>query len=85
MTDLKFDIDNHTKVRKEFVWGSYGKHGHDDRTDLMLCDITDSHLLHIVGHVINHNDKFTVGTFSTILNEAQYRDMKRIFVPPISD
>jgi len=74
------DTAKHEQRRESFIWASYGRNTEESLRKIQLKDITDSHLLHIIGHVINHFHRYDETTLNVILDEARYRDINRIFV-----
>lgn len=65
-------------AREEFLWGSYGRDGTEAMDSKLLKDISDSHLLHMIGHLIIRKRPPNLILF---LEEARYRSENRIFVP----
>lgn len=65
-------------TRETFEWGSFGVDGNEDIKRITLKDISDSHLVHIIGHLILCN---RIDTLILMLEEARYRSEKKIFVP----
>lgn len=64
--------------RESFRWGSYGLDGTEPVTFRYLKDISDTHLVHIIGHLISNN---RAQTLILMLEEARYRSENNIFVP----
>lgn len=73
--------ENHEETRKTFQWGTYGKDGLDPRQDILLCDISDSHLTNIIKHITTYSESYSVSTFLHMLDEETYRKMHGISVP----
>ena len=65
-------------IRETFEWGTFGKAGLDPMQRIVLKDISDSHLVHIIGHLITTN---RAEVLITMLEEARYRSENNIFVP----
>ena len=63
--------------RDTFRWGSFGINGDEEITSVLLKDISDSHLVHIIGYLIirRRNDNLII-----MLEEAKYRSENKIFV-----
>lgn len=75
------DMRIHETTRKEFKWGSFGRDGTEIKTVRTLDAISDSHLLHIIGHVLANRDKFSKETAIIMMKEAEYRSTMNIYVP----
>lgn len=48
------NLTRHREVREYFKWGTFGKYGQEEMKSILLKDINDSHLVHIIGHVLNY-------------------------------
>lgn len=64
-------------LRETFEWGTFGKNSDEELRSIVLKDISDSHLLHIIGHLILTRRP---DTLITMLEEARYRSQNSIFV-----
>lgn len=72
------DVGNIAERRETFRWGSFGVRAEaDTATFRYLKDISDSHLVHIIGHLISRN---RAKTLLLMLEEARYRSENNIFV-----
>lgn len=71
----------HEEIRETRYWGTYGAFPIGTTVNRVLIkDISDSHVMHIIGHILNHSDSFNVGTLEIFLNEARFRDRNHVFV-----
>lgn len=66
--------------RETFVWTSFGRNGNEPGTQTALPQITDSHLVHIIGFMINRPSVYDKETLHLFLREAAYRSEKNIYV-----
>ena len=70
----------HTLIRQTFKWGTKGKL-HDRAPKIItLAEMSDSHLLHVIGWVLLHSNLYSAATLNTLLDEAAYRADNYIFV-----
>lgn len=67
----------HSIKRKTFTWNANSR-GKD--CYLTLDKISDSHLLHIIGWILYHSNRYSVDTLQTFLKEAEYRSKNHIFI-----
>jgi hypothetical protein len=72
---------DHIIDRNLVKWGTYGKFGNKPLRWVLIKDLSDSHLLHIIEHI-----KIYIGVFGhPLLNfmkeEATYRTKNNIFIP----
>jgi hypothetical protein len=65
------------ELREEFQWGSFGRNGTENLNVKILKDISDSHLVHIIGHLIEQKNS---DTLIVMLEEARYRCVNNIYV-----
>lgn len=65
-------------LRETFRWGTFGRYGDEEIRPIILKEISDSHLAHIIGHLILTR---RTDTLITMLEEARYRSLHNIFVP----
>ena len=72
--------DEFLTKRDSFVWGSFGRYGGEAVTHTALPNISDSHLLHIIGHVINNRSSYNDDISSMFLHEAAHRSRCAIYV-----
>lgn len=72
-------IKTHEDLRNTLNWGTYGKDG-DEFRRIPLKEMTDSHLLHVIGNILESSHGFSVSTLDNMLNEAAYRHIKHIFI-----
>ena len=70
----------HALIRQEFKWGTSGRHHDEETRTVTLAEMSDSHLLHVIGWVMLHPDAYSQQTLNTLLNEAVYRSDNYIFV-----
>ena len=70
----------HALIRQEFKWGTNGRHHDEKARTVTLAEMSDSHLLHVIGWVMLHPDAYSQQTLNTLLNEAVYRSDNDIFV-----
>lgn len=71
---------DHALLRQTFEWKSRGKLHDEGVTSTLLKDMSDSHLLHVIGWVLNHSSVYGSGVAKILLNEAAYRSANYIFV-----
>jgi len=77
----KKQLKQHRLLRKHFQWGTFGKYGNEQLKYIFLRDISDSHLLHILGHIkINNKHPYHPDTILALDNELLYRAIKNIFI-----
>ena len=71
---------NHRVIRNNFQWGTYGKYLNEELRWITLKDITDSHLMHIVGFIRINNGYYTKNIVDIINDEVEYRVKNNIFI-----
>ena len=73
---------DHLQVRDsdKFLWGTFGKYGDKSVRWIKVCDLSDSHLLHIIEHIQIHMDQFGEATLKLMRDEARYRTVNHIFI-----
>lgn len=70
----------HALIRQEFKWKASGKLHNEETKTITLAEMSDSHLLHVIGWVLLHQDRYCVDTLKTLLDEVTYRTDNYIFV-----
>ena len=65
-------------IRETFTWGSFGKDGKSPLKKIPLKEISDSHLVHIIGHLVSMNNMGD--TLIIMLEEARYRNDNNIYI-----
>lgn len=80
------------KERKYYQWRTYGKKNLSDvdpdnpeTKTISFEEISDSHLLHIIGNVMTHRRHFGEEMLNRVLMEAEYRSVNNIFIPDYKD
>ena len=70
----------HALLRQKFKWRANGKL-HDEASKVVtLAEMSDSHLLHVIGWVLRHSAHYSEDVLNTLLNEAAYRSENYIFI-----
>lgn len=70
----------HALIRQTFKWKANGKL-HDEVSKVVtLAEMSDSHLLHVIGWVLLHPNSYSEATLNTLLDEAAYRADNYVFV-----
>lgn len=70
----------HALIRQGFKWRANGKLHNEKTKTVTLAEMSDSHLLHVIGWVMLHPDVYSQQTLNTLLDEAAYRSDNYIFV-----
>lgn len=77
-------INNFEKIRNSFSWITLGREMNEEPRQILLKDISDSHLLHIIGHIMKNVEIKNSNEGRSILNvmhqEAIYRAEHNIFI-----
>ena len=73
--------DDHSAIRLTMTWGSRpkGRRGPVNKVRA-ISELSDSHLLHIIGHILQFDKHFKGETLDFVLAEAKYRSEHGIFV-----
>lgn len=72
---------NHIVDRNLIEWGTYGKFGNKPLRKILIKDLSDSHLLHIIEHIKIHDRVFSLDLLQLMQEEATYRTKNYIFIP----
>lgn len=70
----------HAILRHQFHWRNSGRFLDQSAKVITLAEMTDSHLLHVIGWVRNHPTTYSQSVLNTLLNEADFRSKNFIFV-----
>lgn len=76
-------MPNFEELRNTFLWLTYGRDMHGEPREILLKDISDSHLLHIIGYIsnmMNMDSRRWSRTWMIMHEEAKYRFEHMIFV-----
>ena len=71
---------NHALLRQQWYWKSSGKLHDESSKTKVLAEISDSHLLHIIGWVKNHPRIYSQEIYDTLIEEAKYRSENYVFI-----
>lgn len=66
--------------RPTFTWGTMGRNHNEPLRNIRLEDITDSHLVHIIGWVLNNKDSYELEILHILMHEARYRSEQNIYI-----
>ena len=71
---------NHALLRQQWYWKSSGKLHDESSKTKVLAEISDSHLLHIIGWAKNHPGIYSQEIYDTLIEEAKYRSENYVFI-----
>lgn len=74
----KMDWEKWESARSYITWGNFGRYGDKPMSRNCIGNLTDSHIAHIIGHLLNRafNNGFAEATVNSLINfgmEAMYR------------
>lgn len=72
---------NHIIDRNLIKWGTYGKFGNKPLRHILIKDLSDSHLLHIIEHIKQRKLSGDGDLLVLMQEEATYRQRNYIFIP----
>lgn len=72
---------NHIIDRNLVEWGTYGKFGNKPLRYILIKDLSDSHLLHIIEHIKQRKLSGDADLLVLMQEEAAYRQQNYIFIP----
>ncbi len=75
----------HAIKRNQFKWKAAGKFHDGSLRTVTLAEMSDSHLLHVIGWVMNHSDSYPCDVLNTLLEEAKFRSENYLFVKDYTD
>ena len=79
--------ENHINIRETFQWGTYGKLGDQPLRLVLVKDITDDHLEHLIPYLQRRYDPYldihqdNDSTLLIMLDEKEYRNINHIKIP----
>lgn len=73
-------IYNHLKDRENVNWTSIGKFGHGPIRATLIKDLSDEHLMKIVGFIDRNPKSYTVSLLHFIEDEVIYRNEMNIHI-----
>lgn len=70
----------HQLIRNTTTWGTFGKFHNEPLKQILICDLSDSHLLHIIYWLKKYPKIYAPGFLELMENEAKFRVDNYIFV-----
>jgi hypothetical protein len=70
----------HALLRQKFTWKASGKLHDEGKKEVKLAEMSDSHLLHVIGWVLTYPEHYSTDITCTLLEEAKYRCKHYIFI-----
>lgn len=74
----KQEILYHEELREGFEWGTFGKYGDKELIFVKMTEMSDSHIMHVYGHLIL-NGCGDLPVTRNFYNEILYRTKNNIF------
>ena len=71
---------NHIVDRETVIWSSYGKNYDEPVRYTAVKDLSDSHLVHIIGWIADSETYRPTGLQKLMADEAKYRAENHIFI-----
>lgn len=72
---------NHTSIRESARWGTFGKDGQGPLRFIIIKDIHDDHLANIIPFIQERIKFYGHNTLQLMLDEQEFRRIKKIRVP----
>lgn len=70
----------HALIRQKFTWNASGKLHDENKRKIKLAEMSDSHLLHVIGWVLTHSANYPSEIIGILLEEAKYRSNNYVFI-----
>jgi hypothetical protein len=66
--------------RETIEWGSYGKNGDEPLKKILIKDISNDHLEHIIPFIEERSYAYTPDILKLMILEKKYREENKIFI-----
>ena len=73
--------ENHPQIRETQTWGTYGKFGDEPLRFVLVKDITDDHLEHLIPYIERNILYYKEHIYQIMIDEREFRNKKHIRVP----